>query len=257
MKNIAVVTLLLCLVVLSTGQQAVAQSTSLTESRKWANLLKVDDRDDATHVAKRVFDRPPTAAEWKQSLGLGEYETRGVSYPKPSSGGPTANSLSGGAGGHSQPSAGGTHSLSASAGVQAVAHSQIDKPRPQKPKWAQDSAADAMPVATEVVSVPVTFDLNSAQIDPTWQSSLNDLSKVLKDSPAVTLMIEGHTDSSGNEDYNRDLSQRRAVAVQSYLAAQGVPPAALRVRGRGAVSPLDGKAPSDPANRRVEFLRVK
>jgi outer membrane protein OmpA-like peptidoglycan-associated protein len=64
--------------------------------------------------------------------------------------------------------------------------------------------------------------------------------------------IGGHTDSSGNADANRALSQRRAEAVAAFLVDQGVQRSRLEVRGFGADAPLAGRAASDPRNRRVE-----
>lgn len=64
--------------------------------------------------------------------------------------------------------------------------------------------------------------------------------------------IGGHTDSSGNPATNRMLSQRRAEAVATFLADQGVQRDRLEVRGFGSDAPLAGRRASDPANRRVE-----
>lgn len=64
--------------------------------------------------------------------------------------------------------------------------------------------------------------------------------------------IGGHTDSSGNPATNRTLSQRRAEAVATFLADQGVQRSRLEVRGFGSDAPLAGRRASDPANRRVE-----
>ena len=80
---------------------------------------------------------------------------------------------------------------------------------------------------------------------------------MLRDQPQVKLQVEGHTDALGSEDYNLALSQRRAVAVASYLVErQGIEPSRLVVVGRGEEAPLTENA-FDPRNRRVQFARVE
>ena len=78
---------------------------------------------------------------------------------------------------------------------------------------------------------------------------------MLKDYPGIRMRIEGHTDSDGGDDYNLELSQRRAMAVGQYLINAGVEPDRLEWQGFGETRPIasnqtaEGKA----QNRRVEF----
>jgi OOP family OmpA-OmpF porin len=67
------------------------------------------------------------------------------------------------------------------------------------------------------------------------------------------IMITGHTDSSGPEPGNIALSRERAEAVRDALVARGIPADGLRASGVGSRDPVDGLAPGDPANRRIEF----
>jgi outer membrane protein OmpA-like peptidoglycan-associated protein len=89
--------------------------------------------------------------------------------------------------------------------------------------------------------------------------ALDALAATLKSLPGhPRLRVEGHTDDSGNPQYNIDLSYRRARAVVAYLRAQGVDPNQLEYVGRGSSQPI---APNDSAdgralNRRVEFVLV-
>jgi outer membrane protein OmpA-like peptidoglycan-associated protein len=73
------------------------------------------------------------------------------------------------------------------------------------------------------------------------------------------VLVEGHTDDSGNPAYDLDLSFRRARAVVEYLRGRGVPADRIDFVGRGAKQPLaPGRSPEARAlNRRVEFKLVR
>ncbi len=102
----------------------------------------------------------------------------------------------------------------------------------------------------------VFFDFDKADLKKESISSLVRLMKFLKENPAVSILIEGHTDNIGDDQYNQDLSLRRAQSVQDYLMSQGVSGGKLNVIGLGDKKPL---APNDsPANRaknrRIEIV---
>ena len=68
------------------------------------------------------------------------------------------------------------------------------------------------------------------------------------------VVIEGHTDSVGAEEYNDELSQRRAQSVRRYLVAtHGIEAARLEAVGFGKHQPLPGRSPLAGENRRVQF----
>jgi OmpA-OmpF porin, OOP family len=68
------------------------------------------------------------------------------------------------------------------------------------------------------------------------------------------VLIQGHTDAAGSDQYNELLSQRRAFAVKRYLvSAQGIDPSRLRAVGLGEYQPLPGSDPYGAENRRVQF----
>lgn len=73
--------------------------------------------------------------------------------------------------------------------------------------------------------------------------------------PNVEVRIDGHTDSEGSEDFNRDLSLRRAEAVLDYMVAAGLPEANLTARGFGESQPIADNATAEgrAKNRRIEF----
>ena len=67
------------------------------------------------------------------------------------------------------------------------------------------------------------------------------------------IAITGHTDASGPEPGNLELSRDRAQAVREALMARGIPADGLRTRGLGSRSPVAGLEPDDAANRRIDF----
>lgn len=103
------------------------------------------------------------------------------------------------------------------------------------------------------------FAFNSVAILPESKPYIDRLGEVLSsiENQNKSLLILGHTDSIGSEDYNANLSERRASAVKGYLTtAWNIPANQLEIRGAGETQPLAGTAPNDGINRRVEFYAV-
>ena len=104
----------------------------------------------------------------------------------------------------------------------------------------------------------ITFALNSADLNSQFFSALEGVGVVLKEYNKTVIEIAGHTDSSGSDQYNQQLSQRRAQSVATYLASQGVKNERLMTVGAGESYPIasndteQGRA----ANRRVELTIV-
>src|SRR5829696_1552213 len=82
------------------------------------------------------------------------------------------------------------------------------------------------------------FDFDSEVVKGSAQSNLNALARTLDKYPDSNLLIVGHTDSVGSDDYNRRLSERRASAAANYLASQGVSRLRLQMRGLGEAEPV-------------------
>jgi len=102
----------------------------------------------------------------------------------------------------------------------------------------------------------VLFDTNKATLKPGADQHIDRLATFLQKNPNERLIIEGYTDSTGSEDYNQELSRRRAQAVADALAAHGIPASRYQVVGRGQGFPVATN--STPAgrqqNRRVEIV---
>ncbi|HEX7503298.1 MAG TPA: OmpA family protein, partial [Acidobacteriota bacterium] len=103
----------------------------------------------------------------------------------------------------------------------------------------------------------ILFDLNSAHIKAESKPVLEEVLGLMKSEPSWKLTIEGHTDSTGNSDYNQKLSLQRADAVKAYLLAAGIQAGFLQTRGFGSSKPVADNASElgRAQNRRVELVR--
>ncbi|GGY36372.1 OmpA family protein [Parvularcula lutaonensis] len=104
----------------------------------------------------------------------------------------------------------------------------------------------------------ITFGTNEATIRPDFYATLNSVAKVIQEFDKTMVLVQGHTDSTGSDAYNDQLSVRRAEAVGNYLVAQGVPPVRIEAQGFGERQPIaDNSTESGRAmNRRVEIKLV-
>jgi outer membrane protein OmpA-like peptidoglycan-associated protein len=102
----------------------------------------------------------------------------------------------------------------------------------------------------------VLFDTGAATLKPGADLSLNRLASYLKAHPQTKVSIEGHTDSRGSEEYNEELSKRRADAVAKALVERGVSADAVSTVGRGKGYPVatNDTAAGRQQNRRVEIV---
>ena len=99
------------------------------------------------------------------------------------------------------------------------------------------------------------YDFDSDVIRAEAGTNLRSLAASLDQYPATDLLIVGHTDSQGSDDYNQSLSQRRANAASTYLVVQGVSATRLRTAGRGEMEPVASNDAESgrQLNRRVEI----
>jgi len=102
----------------------------------------------------------------------------------------------------------------------------------------------------------IYFDHDAAHIRRRSHALLRNIAQVLQNHPEIEhIRIEGHTDNSGDRDYNMRLSDSRAHAVRDFLVEQGVAAARLTAHGFGETRPLQANDSREgrAANRRVEF----
>ena len=108
--------------------------------------------------------------------------------------------------------------------------------------------------------IRVTFDsglmfaVNESGLNATTKENLGSLANTLNEYDGTEILIEGHTDASGSEEYNQSLSEKRAKSVKDYLTAQGVDASRLIMMGYGEAQPIadNETAEGKQKNRRVE-----
>jgi OmpA-OmpF porin, OOP family len=102
----------------------------------------------------------------------------------------------------------------------------------------------------------VLFDTDKATLKPGAYTTIERLATVLKEDAARKVMIEGHTDGVGSDEYNQGLSERRAASVQAALFERGVEASQISTVGKGESTPVASN--DTPAgrqqNRRVELV---
>ena len=99
----------------------------------------------------------------------------------------------------------------------------------------------------------IRFEESSTRIDAASRELVGEVAAALRPCLGSIIAITGHTDTSGPEPGNLELSQQRAEAVRDALIRRGIPADGLRARGVGSRFPVEGLDPTDPANRRIEF----
>lgn len=101
----------------------------------------------------------------------------------------------------------------------------------------------------------ILFAINKADLQAQAQANLAELAKILEKYPDTNILIEGHTDSTGSEDHNLELSKRRAQSVANYLVGSQVSAARMSMQGWGEDHPVatNDTDAGRQANRRVEL----
>jgi outer membrane protein OmpA-like peptidoglycan-associated protein len=108
-----------------------------------------------------------------------------------------------------------------------------------------------------IVSMPdVLFDFNKYTLKPEARERLAKISGIVLAYPDLKLDIEGFTDSIGSDEYNQELSEKRAEGVRGYLVSSGVKPDSVSATGLGKANPVadNSTAAGRKLNRRVEMI---
>ena len=100
----------------------------------------------------------------------------------------------------------------------------------------------------------ILFDVDQAELKDQHKSELAELAVILNKYEDTNMLLAGHTDSTGSEEYNQGLSERRAQSVASYLGAQNVSNTRVSVEGYGQSQPV---ASNDTAAGRAQNRRVE
>jgi outer membrane protein OmpA-like peptidoglycan-associated protein len=100
----------------------------------------------------------------------------------------------------------------------------------------------------------ILFDVDKSDLKDNSKTELAELSTILNKYADTNIMLAGHTDSTGSDEYNLGLSQRRAQSVADYLLTRNVDPARFTVKGFGKSDPV---ASNDTADGRAQNRRVE
>ncbi len=125
------------------------------------------------------------------------------------------------------------------------------------PAGALDCASLSPDVRANAVDFSIQFQVGSARISPASEATLGSIAKILALAPDRCVIVEGHTDATGNADKNMALSRDRAGSVVNYISEKaGIERKRLVPLGKGSSNPATGLTPNDPKNRRVVFKVV-
>ncbi|HKU25462.1 MAG TPA: OmpA family protein [Candidatus Sulfotelmatobacter sp.] len=108
-----------------------------------------------------------------------------------------------------------------------------------------------------IVNMPdVLFDFNKYTLKPEARERLAKISGIIEAYPSLKLQVEGHTDSIGSDEYNLQLSEKRADSVRAYLVSNGVTPDSVTAQGFGKADPVadNSTAQGRKLNRRVDMI---
>ncbi len=108
-------------------------------------------------------------------------------------------------------------------------------------------------ILTATFKSDICFDFDSAALKPGAYSEIGRVANVLNQYPRTTIRVEGHTDATGPESYNMELSRRRAEAVKNALLQRGVDPRRIQTVGFGETQPISS---DKAANRRVSIVII-
>jgi outer membrane protein OmpA-like peptidoglycan-associated protein/flagellar hook assembly protein FlgD len=115
------------------------------------------------------------------------------------------------------------------------------------------------PYGLKIMINSIQFEFDKADLMPQSYTILNRLIQILEKFPNYRVNIVGHTDSTGTEEYNQKLSEKRAYSVYKYLFGHDVEKERLTAEGRGETQSIDDNATESgrARNRRVEFYLTK
>ena len=102
----------------------------------------------------------------------------------------------------------------------------------------------------------VLFDTSKSDLRPAAREALAKFSGIVLNYPTLQLVVEGYTDSTGSEEFNQTLSDKRAESVRDYLVAQGLNAGSITAKGLGEAMPVadNSTAAGRQKNRRVEII---
>lgn len=117
---------------------------------------------------------------------------------------------------------------------------QAAKPAPQPLVVTAVAPKPAPKPATERVTLDADtlFDFDKAMLRPAGREALDEFYSKIKEINPETIMVVGHADRFGSENYNQHLSEQRGEAVKTYLVSKGIEPSHIHTEGKGEMQPV-------------------
>jgi len=153
---------------------------------------------------------------------------------------------------HVEKSAGG---LTTTPGIEDITGGPT--PLPNRTNVDINTPISQMPDAREYGVVDrIFFDYDKSDVKSEWIEGLNNNARWMKDHPEFLMMIEGHCDERGTNEYNMALGERRAMTARNFLTEKGVEPGRLQLKSWGEEKPIafGHDEASWSQNRRAEFM---
>lgn len=118
---------------------------------------------------------------------------------------------------------------------------------------------DSIEIGQPVTLKNIYFEFDKSELLPESYPELNKLVTAMQKTETMEVEISGHTDNTGTEEYNKELSESRAKSVVDYLTGQGISPERLQYKGHGRSKPIADNTTEEgrAKNRRVEFTIIK
>jgi outer membrane protein OmpA-like peptidoglycan-associated protein len=128
-------------------------------------------------------------------------------------------------------------------------------------EWSKAGFRGLTPVAPdsrdEGLWLKINFELDSYELSKIAQENLDELGEELTSEESIRICLQGHTDMYGSENYNKELSIRRAESAKNYLVDFfEISPERIVTLGFGYERLADEEDPYNPVNRRVEVLKI-
>ncbi|MCD6525538.1 MAG: peptidoglycan-associated lipoprotein Pal [Desulfuromonas sp.] len=126
------------------------------------------------------------------------------------------------------------------------------------PSYIDEPVVEPVPVPVVAAAVlnPVYFDFDQHTLTQASRDTLMENTRYMEANPTTSIVIEGHCDERGSDEYNLALGERRAAAAQQYLASMGIAAQRIRIISYGEEKPAE-LASTESAwakNRRAEFV---
>jgi outer membrane protein OmpA-like peptidoglycan-associated protein len=127
--------------------------------------------------------------------------------------------------------------------------------KPESPKTELEKITETLKDKKKLTLSNINFEINSSDLLPESIPLLSKVAEYLLDNKNLKIKVTGHTDLTGDQEFNKQLSWDRAESVKKFFITKGIASAKIVTEGKGSSQPIiaDTKAESNKINRRTEF----